>query len=325
MSEDNHLVKNIEINNFKCFKDFKAEGFGRVNLIGGKNNVGKTAFMEAIYINVRSQELSSFCGGLFNIKYMRENLNILRNYIDSNKNITTYKKKFIEESDGVDITSNQNEVSFNIEEKDGIKKYHFKYKKEATNVNINEFSYTLKHIGNIVFINNFGFSNQNIIISYSAVQKKDKESYLNDILQKFDSQIEAFKIIDKKTQCKTSNGYREITEFGDGVRHLISIVISLFKTENGYLFIDEIDNGIHYTQLDTVWEIIMKMAYDLNVQVFATTHSKECIESYARVAKKLEDEEIRFIELFKHENEIKSMFLDNKMIDLQLQQNHEVR
>ena len=43
-------IKNIEIKNFKCFEDFKAEGFGRVNLIGGKNNVGKTAFMEACYL-----------------------------------------------------------------------------------------------------------------------------------------------------------------------------------------------------------------------------------------------------------------------------------
>jgi len=49
MSE--HFIKQIEIKDYKLFKDFKADGFGRVNLIGGKNNVGKTAFMEAIYMN----------------------------------------------------------------------------------------------------------------------------------------------------------------------------------------------------------------------------------------------------------------------------------
>ncbi len=52
-----HFIKNIEIKNFKCFKDFKAEGFGRVNLIGGKNNVGKTAFMEACYISNSKRNL----------------------------------------------------------------------------------------------------------------------------------------------------------------------------------------------------------------------------------------------------------------------------
>ncbi len=48
---DEHL-KEIEIKDFKCFKDFKANGFKRVNLIGGKNNVGKTAFMEAYYLGI---------------------------------------------------------------------------------------------------------------------------------------------------------------------------------------------------------------------------------------------------------------------------------
>ncbi|MDQ7089944.1 MAG: hypothetical protein Q9M50_04785 [Methylococcales bacterium] len=49
MSE--HFLTNIEVKQFKCFGDFKAKGFKRVNLIGGKNNIGKTAFMEACYIN----------------------------------------------------------------------------------------------------------------------------------------------------------------------------------------------------------------------------------------------------------------------------------
>ncbi len=55
---ENHLLEYIEIKDFKCFKDFKAEGFKRVNLIGGKNNVGKTAFMEACVINVYSDSIS---------------------------------------------------------------------------------------------------------------------------------------------------------------------------------------------------------------------------------------------------------------------------
>jgi len=55
-----HFIKNIEIKNFKCFENFKAEGFGRVNLIGGKNNVGKTAFMEAAYVNASAKDVKSF-------------------------------------------------------------------------------------------------------------------------------------------------------------------------------------------------------------------------------------------------------------------------
>ena len=48
---EGHFIKKVSFKNFKCFDDFKAKGFGRVNLIGGKNNVGKTAFMEACYMS----------------------------------------------------------------------------------------------------------------------------------------------------------------------------------------------------------------------------------------------------------------------------------
>jgi AAA15 family ATPase/GTPase len=96
--------------------------------------------------------------------------------------------------------------------------------------------------------------------------------------------------------------------------------------ENGYLFIDELDNGIHYTMLDELWTIILKISKELNVQVFATTHSKECIESYARVAKKLEDEEITFIELGRNdENKIESIIYPYEWLMDEVSQNHEVR
>lgn len=51
---ENHFVKNISFENFKCFNRLKFDGFKRVNLIGGQNNVGKTSFMEGIDINVCS-------------------------------------------------------------------------------------------------------------------------------------------------------------------------------------------------------------------------------------------------------------------------------
>jgi len=46
------MLKEIEIQNFRCFKNVKVSGFERVNLIGGKNNSGKTALLEALFLNV---------------------------------------------------------------------------------------------------------------------------------------------------------------------------------------------------------------------------------------------------------------------------------
>ncbi len=318
------LLTDIEIKNFKCFDDFKADGFKRVNLIGGKNNVGKTAFMEACYVNVYAQDIYSFVYSLVDIKFTREALNILANELINNKNID--RKKFLELSNGILIISNLNKSSYKIEENNGIKKYIFKFKDNNIEVNVNEFSLETLMLLNVRFIDNFGLSNSNIKELYSSIQKKDKEQFLNDILKEFDSQIENFKIIDDKPQCKVKDDYIELTELGDGTRHLISIVVSLFQTENGYLFIDEIDNGIHYTQLDKLWIIILIASKKLNCQVFATTHSKECIESYYRTAKKLEDEDITFIELGKNkENKIKAMVYPYDWFVDEIEQEHEVR
>ena len=75
--KENHFIKNIEIKNFKCFDNFKAEGFGRVNLIGGKNNVGKTAFMEAVYIDTSSKNISNLLYAISTIQKNRDKVNLL--------------------------------------------------------------------------------------------------------------------------------------------------------------------------------------------------------------------------------------------------------
>jgi AAA15 family ATPase/GTPase len=201
--EDKHLLTEIHIKDFKCFKDFKADGFKRVNLIGGKNNVGKTAFMEACYVNVRAQNIKNFVGALGTIKGMRENLNIL-----AGDDIDT--KRYVEQSNNIYTKSNINLTSFNIKDEEGIKQYIFEFNKQYVKVNINDFSYEVDVIEHIEFIDNFGWSNGEIINSYSAIQKKDEEAFLNSILNKFDRSIEAFKVIDDKPQCKVKDNYFEV-------------------------------------------------------------------------------------------------------------------
>jgi len=317
---ENHFINTIAIKDFKCFKDFQADGFGRVNLIGGKNNVGKTAFMEACYANVYGQNIKSFIASLRDIKFMRENLNILaNNHIDDSK-------KFIEQTNHIFVSSNINQIHFRIDENEGVKKYYFEFNNQIIDVNANDFSFDLDFISNIQFIDNFGFSNGGINRTYLSVQKKDKEQFLNDILNKFDNRIEKF-IASDVPQCRVNGEWLELTELGDGARHLVSIVSSLFQCENGYLFIDEIDNGIHYTQLDELWEIILSVSKEQKVQVFATTHSKECIESFNRIQLKLQDKETYYFEMARNvqTNKIFISQIDSEQLEYGLSNNERLR
>ncbi len=44
------MYEKFHVKNFRCFADLQVGNLGRINLIAGKNNVGKTALLEAMYL-----------------------------------------------------------------------------------------------------------------------------------------------------------------------------------------------------------------------------------------------------------------------------------
>ena len=319
MSE--HFLSYIEIEQFKCFSNFKAEDFKRVNLIGGKNNVGKTAFMEACYNHTRAANINAMTTALVNIKFDREILNIVYGHYDG-----ADSQKMLDATKFFSTKSNIRICSYFLVESNAIKNYKFIIDDKILSISARDLVLTIDHPYNIKMIGNFGWSDGGVNWAYEAIQKHDKENELNQFIREFDNSIDSFKVIGNKPQFKIDGEYRDITEFGDGLRHYISIICGLYACENGYLFIDEIDNGIHYTQLDRLWELILTLSEKTNCQVFAITHSKEMLESFARVAKKLDEQDISYTTLVKNkQGEIKAMTRDYEMLLDSIEQEREVR
>ncbi len=46
------MLQSIEIENFRCFEKTAISGFEQINLITGKNNSGKTALLEALFVTL---------------------------------------------------------------------------------------------------------------------------------------------------------------------------------------------------------------------------------------------------------------------------------
>ena len=68
---------------------------------------------------------------------------------------------------------------------------------------------------------------------------------------------------------------------GDGMRRLLALSLSLIQTAQGYLLVDEIDTGMHWTVMEDMWRLVVDTARKSSVQVFATTHSHDCIRGLA--------------------------------------------
>ncbi len=73
-----------------------------------------------------------------------------------------------------------------------------------------------------------------------------------------------------------------LRSLGDGVNRLLGIALSLVSARGGVLLLDEVENGIHFTAQQRLWELIFELANQLDTQVLATTHSWDCIKTFQR-------------------------------------------
>jgi AAA15 family ATPase/GTPase len=91
------------------------------------------------------------------------------------------------------------------------------------------------------------------------------------------------------------------------------------------VFVDEIENGLHYSVMPKIWEGIAKAAREFDCQVIATTHSYECLQSaYDGLSEKYEDD-FRYIRIDKIENKTVAKTFDFKLLKVALESNMEVR
>lgn len=76
---------------------------------------------------------------------------------------------------------------------------------------------------------------------------------------------------------------------GDGMHRLLALSLALIQVADGFLLIDEIDTGLHWTLLEDMWRLVIETARKSSVQVFATTHSYDCIRGLASLVESRPD------------------------------------
>jgi AAA15 family ATPase/GTPase len=76
---------------------------------------------------------------------------------------------------------------------------------------------------------------------------------------------------------------------GDGLKRLLVLSVNLVTSAGGCLFVDEIDTGLHYSVIAKMWQLLIETARRLDVQVFASTHSLDCLQALARVCEEKPD------------------------------------
>lgn len=313
------MYKTFTINNFRGFKKFQIKNLEKVNLITGVNNIGKSAFLEALWIHQggnnpslgirveqkRSMQIS-FDEFLLDLFHNFGNQEIQFTSID----VSDEKRKTIisqEQQTTQHLPLNDNGDSDLVKEEssEGGTLSHSRIKFEYIDENNQSYSASVflardqkspeNKIGiNIhkavsrplgVFMTPEGRVNpvENAERLGKLLSSKKQKPIIN-ILQLIEPKLMDLDIIPINGTPVIHGDIGEdrlipLPLLGDGMNRVCSYALAISRAENGIVLIDEIENGLYYSIIEKVWKSLAKLAIKNNVQLFATTHSEECIKS----------------------------------------------
>ena len=341
------MINSFGIKNYRNLLNLQLNSLGRINLITGKNNTGKSSLLEAISIYINKADLNwifsllqergeyyksnnninpvetnlkSFSSLFFGrkvsffeavqaiqigllednlggvqfssnsiylriVKYVEEV--IKQTDIENEERIITRRKKTIlDEKEENSFADSQ--IGIEIKGADFYVIIPFDIEKSYRIINYHQ----NKSIDNIQYIRTRNVESELNGRLWDNIALSPKEEYVIRALKIIEPNVERLTFINNNTtvrqeripvvKLKNEPNVIPLKCMGDGINRILTIILALINSDNGYLLIDEFENGLHYTVQEKLWNIIFDLANELKVQVFATTHSLDCIKSFEK-------------------------------------------
>ncbi len=116
-----------------------------------------------------------------------------------------------------------------------------------------------------------------------------------------------------------------VRSVGEGFNRMLELVLSMDAARGGHLLVDEIENGLHHSALKDVFTVLSDFAQQLDVQIFATTHSAECIEAAHQALSHKDECEIAIYRLDRTQEHTKAVRFDREMLNTAMNFDLEIR
>ncbi len=164
--------------------------------------------------------------------------------------------------------------------------------------------YLFSHIANDLINSDLKSKFDNILY-----QKKEKE--LIDNFKKLIPEVQAIKFLDAFYIDIGLPKLIRLESLGEGAKKFFVYICRLLGDEslkeNSIILIDEIENGIYYDSQKILWKFLFNFAKEKKIQIFATTHSIDCIKAFVEIAEeesKKKEDLIRIFRLIKGEDNV---------------------
>jgi putative AbiEii toxin of type IV toxin-antitoxin system/AAA domain-containing protein len=161
---------------------------------------------------------------------------------------------------------------------------------------------------------------RNAIRLFSRLKQEGQDHLVRDLMRLIDEQVEGLEILSPTgsqaalfVRLKGQPVLLPIQLMGEGVQRCFDIAVTLASEESLLLGIDEIENGLHHSTLESVWSWLAAVSTSRNTQIFATTHSEECVQAACRAFSALNDPGLRVIRLDRRTGETVATVYDRNL------------
>jgi len=180
--------------------------------------------------------------------------------------------------------------------------------------------------------------NADIARFWSEVVLTPAETRARDALQLvYGAAIEQVAVVDEAAPNRPRSSRRPLVKFqglgdrvplrslGAGAVRMYGVALALASSPNGFLLLDEAENGLHHLVQADFWKMVIQMAQENNIQVIATTHSWDCVAGFARALTELEEMDVALIRLDRLGDQMRAVEYSRKNLQVAARQRIEVR
>lgn len=310
------MLTSLEIQNFKAFRHLKIERLAKVNLFVGEGNSGKTSVLEALHLipHTSSTELPQFRALASNDKFS--------SWMFHDNNTAN-------EVHVIGRTAEGKVESWITSRASRPGEYVVGRLTDKADL---LWSAASKHRWlklSSVITSRQGISELARLYD-SWTDREGYEERFEEFARTVDSRINYLRVKEHTgvRMLYASIGLPELIPLpllGEGLNRLIEIYGAIIGEGANIVLIDEIENGLHWKALPKVWQGIKAVVDVEDVQIFATTHSIECIQAASEVFKGPPDDfAVHRLER-RDDGEIHCITMDEETLGRMLERGWEVR
>ncbi len=357
------MYKSFTVKNFRGFGSITLAPLERISLIAGKNNVGKTALLEAIFLHLgpNNPGLTNVIDGIRGIDRIQLEPDEVWGWLFREKDTDrTIELKSTDEEKVTHVlrirlcrpTNNQVLLG-----EDGQEDVFSEVASPASTEEPKELIMEYEDPGGRVWTSKSFLSGDTIKYERAALPSKlprglfigsrakftaeDPERFSQLIakgrrkevlnpMKSLEPRLRSLEVLVRagKPVIHGDIGIGELLPvllMGEGVGRLLSIVVAIANAAGGTLLIDEIEDGFHHSIMVDVWKAVAHAARLNNTQVFATTHSWECIRAAHEAFSASESYDFCLHRLDRIDSKIQAVVYDQETLESALNAELEVR